>query len=89
MPENKKGFVNGSVVAGIEANALLETVDSKTREVRTKLQELKNQGNEISVASTMEFQMLMNNLMQICEMSNSVFSACHQAVISMLRSIRS
>lgn len=89
MSEKQKGFVDQSVISGIESNVLLESVDKRTKDLDSKLQELKNQGSDLSVASSMEFQLLSNKLMQLCEMSNSVFSSFHQAIISMLRAIRS
>ena len=68
---------------------LISTVQDAIEEVKTKIDDIKNNTESISIGDMFEMQMMMNNLAQLSEMSTNVVSSTHSAVPSMARNVKS
>lgn len=69
--------------------SMLDRVNQATKAVEQKLEQLKNRGENISIADMFEMQLMMNKLAQLSEMSTSVVSASNSAIASMARNVKS
>lgn len=74
---------------GINMDFLRELINSRTDKVKEAMENLKAKGeSEISIGAMFELQMLMNQLSQISEASNSVVNASNQTLNSMARNTK-
>jgi len=73
---------------GISFEELAKLVNEQTTQVKNKIQEMRNKGDEISMGEMFEMQMLMNLLSQLTEMSTQVVSAANQSIIQVARNIK-
>lgn len=80
---------NQGVAEGFKVDFLKETLSDAMEWAKTKLDEIKAKSREdINIGDMFEMQMLMNKLSQTSEMSSSIVSACHQALMSLSRNIK-
>ena len=70
-------------------SSLMDEVTNQTEAVKKKLDELRQQGDQISIVNMFEMQMLMNKLSQLSEISTGVVSAGNAAISAMARNIKS
>jgi hypothetical protein len=73
----------------LDPRPLMDAVIEATEQVKKKLEELRQEGDQISVVDMFEMQMLMNKLSQLSEMSTSVIAASNSAIASMARNTKS
>lgn len=74
---------------GISIKGLVDGITTATDNVNKKLDVIRSQGSNISIADMFDMQMLMNRLAQLSETSSSVVSAAHSAISSMARNVKS
>jgi len=71
-----------------DADILVKAVNDLTTLAKQKIEDIKDQGTEISIADMFDMQMRMNHLAQISEATTSVVNACNQAIIAMARNVK-
>jgi predicted RecB family endonuclease len=74
---------------GVLLDDLIDTVQEAVEGVQTKIQQIRDNKESISIADMFEMQMMMNNLAQLSEMSTNVVSSLHSAIQSMARNVKS
>lgn len=74
--------------AGINYSFLIDYIQESMDKVKTKLEEIKDAGDSVSIGNMFDMQLLMNRLSQISEMSTSVLSAANTAITSMARNVK-
>jgi Family of unknown function (DUF5407) len=67
---------------------VFDVVDAATKDVKAKMELLKGNGDNISIADMFEMQMLMNHLSQLSETTTSIVSASNSAIASMARNVK-
>ena len=78
----------GQAQEGFQIETLLKVVSDATIDARTKIDDIKNRADEISIGDMFDMQMLMNRLSQLSEMSTSVVNASNSAISSMARNVK-
>lgn len=74
--------------SGFDATVLSELLDSTTKVVKDKLEQIKDNGSSISIADMFDVQIMMNRLSQFSEMSTSVLAAANTSIQSMARNVK-
>ena len=80
-----------ATVAAKGSDALSSLIDVLTNEetaAKARLNALKSNTDEISIAQMFEMQMMMNQLSQLSEMTTSFISAANSSIQSMARSVK-
>ncbi len=73
---------------GISFEELIAIVNEQTKQVKDKISDMRDKGDEISIGEMFEMQMAMNLLSQLSEMSTQVVSSANGAIIQVARNIK-
>lgn len=82
-------FGDGGERVGFNVDQIFAIIGNATKAVKTKMDELKDAKDNISIQHMFEMQMLMNHLAQLSEMSTNVIAASNTAISSMARNVKS
>ncbi len=81
-------YGSGQSIPGFSPTELLNVLVKKNDAVKTKMDAMNANADNISIADMFEMQMLMNSFSQMSEMSTSVVSAANSAISSAARNVK-
>lgn len=73
---------------GIKPDVLVAAVANLTASAQTKIAQIKDRGDAISIADMFDMQMTMNHLSQISEATTAVVNAANTSIMSMARNVK-
>lgn len=73
---------------GFDIDTLVDIITSATEQMKQKIETIKQNQDNISIADVFDGQMLMNHLSQLSEMTTAIVSAAHAANKSIAQNVR-
>lgn len=73
---------------GFDIDVLVDIITTATEQMKQKIESIKQNQNNISIADVFDGQMLMNHLSQLSEMTTAIVSAAQSAAKTISQNMR-
>lgn len=73
---------------GFDIDVLVDIITTATEQMKQKIDSIKQNQNNISIADVFDGQMLMNHLSQLSEMTTAIVSAAQSAAKTISQNMR-